>query len=110
MSIWVNGKKNVLSMHTYSGVSVWRGWDLARGPAPGVSSYVYLQGLRSERGWERLILHQRLRARGVPGAGTALHVSPHLTPSQNRVRTGRYVTDCRIIIGRVPVAAFYVGA
>lgn len=70
-------------MHTYSGVSVWRGWDLARGPALGVSSHVCLQGLRSESGWERLILHQRLGARGVPGVGTALHVSPHLTPSQN---------------------------
>lgn len=32
----------MLGMHTYSGVSVWRGWDLARGPAPGVSSHVCL--------------------------------------------------------------------
>lgn len=36
MSIWVIGKKeNVLSVHTYSGVSVRRGWDLARGSALG---------------------------------------------------------------------------
>lgn len=49
-----------------------------------VSLHVYLQGPRSECGWERLILHQPLRAHSVPGVGMTLHVSPNLTPPQNR--------------------------
>lgn len=49
-----------------------------------VSLHVYLQGPRSEYGWERLILHQRLRVHSVPGVGRTLRVSPHLTPPQNR--------------------------
>lgn len=93
MSIWVNGReKKVLSMHTYRRVkcTAWAGLGpraalLEGGWAWGGRLHVYLQGPRSEYGWERPILHQRLGARGLPGVGgTTLHVSPHLTPSQNR--------------------------
>lgn len=78
--IWVSGsmggKKKKLSMRTYSRVSVWCGWDLARGCARGVSLHVYLREPGSQCGWETLILHQCLRAWSAPGVGTTLHVSP----------------------------------
>lgn len=35
MRIWVSEKKKVLSIHTYSWVSVWCGWGLAHGSSPG---------------------------------------------------------------------------
>lgn len=75
MSIWVNGKKKkkVLGIQ-YSTVSVWRGWDLARGSARGSACMFACKGRGQSVRWERLILHQRLRVRSVPGVRTMLDV------------------------------------
>lgn len=48
-------------MRTYSRVSVWRGWDLAHGSAPGSVCMFTCKDRGQSNGWERLILHQSLR-------------------------------------------------
>lgn len=85
MSIWVNGKEKKSAQRAHIQEGKCMAW-VGLGPrlCPRVSLRVYSQEPRSERGWERLILHQRLRVCSVPGVGTTLHVSPRLTPPQNR--------------------------
>lgn len=86
-------KKKVLSVHTYSRVSVWRGWDLARGAARG-SARMFT---RKDRGRTRTgKAHLTSAPQGVAASqerARRCHVSPLLTPPSPPRRTrGSYGT------------------
>lgn len=106
MSIWVNGKEknNVLCAHTYSWVSVWHGWDLARGSAPGSACMFTCKGWGQSmdgKGWSCIsasgfTVSQEWGGRCMFHRTWPLH--------RTGACAGSYLTNCCIIIGCAPIA------